>query len=761
MKNSILTTYHLIAIIFFLLAVFPVYSQETNTSDKPKIALVLSGGGAKGLAHIGVLKVLEEAGIRPDIITGTSMGSIVGSLYAVGYTADELNQINLNANWDLLLTDVERLRSVAMDEKLETKKYLFEIPIKEKKVNLPAGLINGQHLEAYFSELFWPLTSHEDFNQLPTPFHCMSVDMISGETIEHSSGDLVKSIRASMSIPTVFSPVQMDSMLLIDGGVTRNFPVQEAINMGADVIIGVYVGFQNDITVDDMNSITDILQRSIALGGIVDAREQFPKCDVLIIPDLHDYSAADFGKGQEIQQAGEDAARKMFDELKGLAKKYNRSFEPVTKIRQPDKIKISSIEIKGLQYLKRNIVLSKSGLEAGDSVSYKDIDEAIDFMYGTRHFANLTYSLKKDEEPDTYILVFNIKETPRAMVKLAPRYDDDLGVGITTNFTLRNMIAPATRMLASFNIAENPGMEMKLNRFVGQKQRLSDYFFMDSYSFKLPFYDGGKRLGNYKRGYFDGGYGLEYLFGLNHQLGGNAFYKYNRLTPREDLQSIYPEADFEYLKSHDWGYQLYYKANTTDDLYFPKRGIKLNIDFQHILSANSEMELNTNEQRDYLIGEVNDAYATLTIDHNWYKTFAGKLTYNFEVGAGFSSDEAGANGLYMLGGAQFGLNKIQVKDLSGFNYAEIYTYNYALLKSALNWEVASGLYLTTKVNVAATADTYEDLFNHLTTQPFGDNIWGYSFGLKYDSLLGPMQLLISGNNQDTESRFHFSVGFPF
>ncbi|WP_319479490.1 patatin-like phospholipase family protein [uncultured Draconibacterium sp.] len=761
MKRSILTTYQLVAIVFLLLAVFPVYSQEENQTDKPKIALVLSGGGAKGLAHIGVLKVLEEAGIRPDIITGTSMGSIMGSLYAVGYTANELSDINKNANWDLLLTDKERLLSVAMDEKEETKKYLFDIPIREKRINLPAGVIDGQHLEAYFSELLWPLTEEEDFNQLPVPFHCMSVDMITGETVEHSWGDLVKSIRASMSIPTVFSPVQMDSMLLVDGGVTRNFPVQEAINMGADVIIGVYVGFQEDITADDIRSMTDILQRSIALGGIVDAKEQFSKCDVLIIPDLHDYSAADFVKGQEIQQIGEDAAREKWGEIEALADKYDLKFKAVNRIPQPEKIRVTGMEVTGLNYLSKNFVLSKSGIEVGNMVSSEDIKEAIDFMYGSMHFGKLTYSLKKDWNSEGYILVFHVKERPRAMVKLAPRYDDDLGVGITTNFTLRNMIAPATRMLISLNIAENPGMEMKLNKFVGKKQRLSDYFFMNTYSYKLPFYDDGKRLGNYKRGYFSGGYGLEYLFGLNHQFGGNAFYKYNRLTPRVDLQSIYPETDFDYLKSHDWGYQLYYKVNTTDDLYFPKRGIKLNIGFQHILSANSKMSLNTAEPRDYLIGEINDPYATLTIDHNWYQTFARKLTYNFEVGAGFSTEDSGANGIYMLGGSQFGPGKLQFKDLAGFNFAEIYTYNYAVAKSSLSWEIASGLYVTTKVNVAATANTYEDLFDHLAKQPFGDNIWGYSFGFKYDSLMGPMQLLISGNNQDNESRFHFSLGFPF
>ncbi len=761
MKNSILTTYQIVAIVFFLLAAFPVYSQEENKTEKPKIALVLSGGGAKGLAHIGVLKVLEEAGIRPDIITGTSMGSIMGSLYAVGYTAAELSDINKNANWDLLLTDKERLLSVAMDEKDETKKYLFEIPIREKKINLPAGVINGQHLEAYFSELLWPLTEEEDFNQLPVPFHCMSVDMISGKTIEHSSGDLVKSIRASMSIPTVFSPVQMDSMLLVDGGVTRNFPVQEAINMEADIIIGVYVGFQEDVTVDDIRSMTDILQRSIALGGIVDAKEQFSKCDVLIIPDLHNYSAADFVKGQEIQQIGEDAAREKWNEIKTLAEKYNLKSEAVNRISQPEKIRITGIEVTGLDYLSKNFVLSKSGIEIGDMVSTKDVKEAIDFMYGSMHFRKLTYSLKRDWNSEGYILVFHVKERPRAMLKLAPRYDDDLGVGITTNFTLRNMIAPATRMLLSFNIAENPGMESKLNRFIGKNQRLSDYFFMNTYSYKLPFYDDGKRLGNYKRGYFSGGYGLEYLFGLNHQFGGNAFLKYNRFTPRADLQSIYQETDFDFLKSRDWGYQLYYKVNTTDDLYFPKRGIKLNIGFQHILSANSKMSLNTTEPRDYLIGEINDPYATLTIEHSWYETFARKFTYHFEVGAGFSTENSGANGLYMLGGSQFGPGKLQFKGLTGFNFAEIYAYNYAVAKSSLSWEIASGLYIATKVNVAATSDTYEDLFDHLTSEPFGNNIWGYSFGLKYDSFLGPVQLLVSGNNQDSESRFHFSLGFPF
>ncbi len=750
-----------VAIVVLLMAVSPVFSQEIKKTDNPKIALVLSGGGAKGLAHIGVIKVLEEAGIRPDIITGTSMGSIVGSLYAAGYTADELIDINTYANWDQLLTDNVELLKVAIGEKQETKKYLFKIPIREKKINLPAGLIEGQHLEAYFSELLWPLTEHEDFNKLPIPFHCMSVDMVSGKTIEHSSGDLVRSIRSSMSIPTIFSPVQMDSMLLVDGGVTRNFPVQEAIDMGADIVIGVYVGFQEDVTADDMNSMTAILQRSIALAGIVDSKEQSEKCDILIVPDLGDYGAGDFTKGAIIQDLGEKAARDHFDELKALAQKYNRKYEPVGKIEQPKRIKITGFEVEGLEHLSKNLVLSRSGLEIGDKVSYEDIQEAIQFMYGTRHFRKLTYSLKKDSDEDGYILVFQVKENPRALLKLAPAYDDDLGVGIVTNFTLRNVIAPATRMLLSFNLAENPGFEASLSKFVGKKQKLSDNFYMKSYSYKLPFYDSGLRLGNYKRGYFEGGYGLRYLFGLNNHIGGNIFYKHNRLTPHSDLRSIFPEADFDYLKSNDFGYHFFYNINTTDDLYFPKKGIKLDVLLTHAFSASSHMELSNYDPINYFVKEVNEPYATLTVDHNWYKTFAKSITYNFGVNVGLNTDNPGTNSIFMLGGSQFGQNKLLFKNLAGYNFAELYTYNYLVLKSALHIELSSGLYLIGNVNVVATADTYEDLFEHLTENPFKDSIWGYNFGLQYNSFMGPMQFLVAENNRDGETRFHFSIGFPF
>ncbi|WP_346855426.1 patatin-like phospholipase family protein [uncultured Draconibacterium sp.] len=751
-------------ILLFTLVFFAFSSHAQNDSlrlEKPKIGLVLSGGGAKGLAHVGVIKVLEEAGIKPDIITGTSMGSIVGSLYAAGYSVDELSWIVKNANWPQLLTDDENLRMVTMLEKRESKKYTFEIPIKEKKINLPAGLIEGQHLETYFSELFWPLSSQQNFDSLPIPFHCMSVDIISGKVVEHSSGDLVKSIRASMSIPTVFSPVHLDSMLLIDGGVIRNFPVQEAINMGADVIIGVYVGYPENIKANEITSMTDILQRSIALAGIVDAREQNPKCDILIVPDLDDFSASDFTKGEAIQQVGENSARLQMKEIKALAKRLDLKLRAVPKISQPKHILISDIEVENLQFLDKEDVIERSGIEKGDSVTFDNIKEAIDYMYGTRYYSKLTYSLKKSEDADGYILVFQVKENPRSMFNFTPNYDDDLGVGMVMNLTLRNMLLPASRFLMSVNVAENPGFSMLLDKKFGQSQRLSDQFFLNTRNYKLPFYEKGERLGNYKHGFFDVGYGIYYAPGLNHHFGAKGFFRSNKLTPKSDLQSIYPEANFKKHLTKEWGYTVFYKLNSTDNLYFPKKGMKLEVLFTHAASTSAKMELKTyNPEQQYFVGEVNSPYATLSLSHNWYKTFAERFTYNFGLGAGLNTDNPGTYGIFMLGGTQFE-DQYVFKNFTGYNFAEVYAYNYSFIKSGLNVELASGLYLSGTVNAGNFADTYDDLFANFTHHSLTDYYWGYNIGLKFLSVIGPVQLLVSDNNKDSKTRFHFSVGFPF
>jgi len=759
------------SIIYFQLTFFLILMLQCNVSlqaqtqdtlkTRPKIGLVLSGGGAKGFAHIGVLKVLEEVGIRPDIITGTSMGAIMGSLYASGYTVKDLTELNYDADWPQLLTDRENLRKVAMEDKVESQKYVFEVPIKEKKIGLPSALIEGQHLEDKFSELFWPMTVEQSFDSLPIPFHCMAVDVVSGNVVEHKSGDIVRAIRSSMAIPTVFAPVEMDSMLLIDGGVSRNFPVQEAIDMGADIIIGVYVGFQENVKAEDLTSMTAVLTRSIALSGIVDAREQNKKVDILIVPQLDKFNSGDFSSGPEIQDLGEAAALAKYRELAALARRLNRTFTPVEKFDQPEKILISDIEVDGEVNTDESYIITRSGIEKGDSVSWNDIHDAIEYIHGSPSFKKLSYSLKKEEQNEGYTLVFHVKENPRSAYKLAPRYDNHLGVGLVSNFTLRNVILPSSTFLYTINIAENPEYKLDLYTPLGKKQYLSHHFYSKGNIYELPLFQAGHQLGKYKLSYMEVGYGIQYTPGLNHLLTVQAFYKHNKIKPREDLRTIFEQAAFDRFITNDLGYEVKYLVNSNDDLYYPTKGINLNVYFSHTMRSKSVLEKPVyGNDFEYFVGNRKGFFATAKIDHNWYKALGDNVIYHFNVGGGVNTNDPGINGTFLLGGHRYE-KRMSYQNFIGLNLSEVLTNNYLLAGSSIDVGVFKDFYLSASLNVANFADTYQDLFSSMQGMQIPDYLWGYGGAIKYNSLIGPVELVFSGNNRDSKFRFLLNVGFPF
>lgn len=214
-------------VIIFLLPFHFSLGQEQ--ASRPKIGLVLSGGGAKGLAHIGVLRAMEKAGLTPDYITGTSMGSIVGALYAIGYSSDDIEEIVAKLDWDAVLSNKITLNQITFEEKAYYGRYVAELPVKGINVGLPRGLIEGQKLSDYLSRLTRSAHDIEDFSDLPIPFACVAADIATGEPVVLNKGSLPEAIRASMAIPTLFTPVEIDGRLLVDGGLIRNFPVQEEI----------------------------------------------------------------------------------------------------------------------------------------------------------------------------------------------------------------------------------------------------------------------------------------------------------------------------------------------------------------------------------------------------------------------------------------------------------------------------------------------------------------------------------------------------
>ena len=224
---------HVFATLIFILFSVLLYAQT-----RPKVGVTLSGGGAKGLAHIGILKAIDSAGLKVDYVTGTSMGGIIGALYACGYSGDTIEKIARNTDWDLLLSNAASLRSLSIDEKDEYDKYAAELPWVNNAFQLPSGVFESEELWLKFSEFFFPVYNIKDFLKFPKSFKCIATDIATGEAVVLDSGEIVSAVRSSMAIPSVFTAVDYNGRKFIDGGVTRNFPVKDVKQMGADIVIG-------------------------------------------------------------------------------------------------------------------------------------------------------------------------------------------------------------------------------------------------------------------------------------------------------------------------------------------------------------------------------------------------------------------------------------------------------------------------------------------------------------------------------------------
>ncbi len=290
--------------------------------DRPKVAVVLSGGGAKGTAHIGALKVIEKAGIPIDYVVGTSMGAIVGGLYAIGYTPEQLDSMVNAQNWKFLLSDAPNPKDVLLDDRLRSERYVLSIPFSFKSADVTdAGIIKGKNLARLFSTLTEGYQDSTNFSRLPIPFACVSENLVNGTEVIFHQGILATAMRSSMSIPGVFAPIYLDGMVLVDGGMVNNYPVDVALSMGADLIIGVDV--QSPLLdAAELKSVKDIFGQIINLQGEKKYQENLRKTNVHIKVDVTGYSAASFTKEaiDTLIVRGERAALSDWEKLIALKK---------------------------------------------------------------------------------------------------------------------------------------------------------------------------------------------------------------------------------------------------------------------------------------------------------------------------------------------------------------------------------------------------------------------------------------------------------
>lgn len=318
-------------VLFILLLFLPLWvaaqtAPPTGTSHRPKVAVVLSGGGAKGVAHISCLRAIEEAGLPIDMICGTSMGALIGGLYAIGWTTDELDSLVRHQDWSYILSD----RVPAEELDMEARRLLNTYPLWHaftfgSERNEGAGFIRGVNLDRLFSGLLEGYLDSLDFNTLPIPFACVATDIITNTEIDFHRGYLKEALRASMSIPGVFSPVRKGEMLLVDGGMRNNFPTDLAREMGADIIIGVAV-LDDTLTADDIKGPGDLVMQIIDLSTKNKLHENLAMSDILMRVDVRGYTAASFTGAaiDTLLRRGAEAATVHRDELLALRNNLER-----------------------------------------------------------------------------------------------------------------------------------------------------------------------------------------------------------------------------------------------------------------------------------------------------------------------------------------------------------------------------------------------------------------------------------------------------
>ncbi len=379
-----------------------VWASEPDPEPRPRIGLVLSGGAARGIAHVGVLKVLEELRIPVDFVAGTSMGAIVGGLYSAGVSPTEMERILSETDWRDLLDDRPPRRHLPYRRKVDDQNYLaqFEAGFNHGSFQIPSGLVSGQKLGFALQLMALQTVGIEDFDQFPIPFRAVATDLETGKVVVLSRGDLGRAMRASMSLPGIFSPIEIDGRLLVDGSLVRNLPVDVAREMGADVIIAVDVG-QPLPDKEDLNSISSITGQAMVLGSYQNVQEQAADADVVINPLLEEFGSAQFDRGIEMVPLGEQAARSVELQLRDYSISEESYLAFQGRLRRPRSLegeRISSVQLSSSSTADPNFLFRQIETKHGDPLDLEAIRRDLQRLFETGDYERVDFRLLPSDE---------------------------------------------------------------------------------------------------------------------------------------------------------------------------------------------------------------------------------------------------------------------------------------------------------------------------------------------------------------------------
>lgn len=743
----------------YFLLLFPVFVWSQNldlnkldslqkSGKDIKVGLVLSGGGAKGLAHVGVLKVIEEAGIKIDYIGGTSMGAIVGGLYASGYTVNQLDSIFQTTDFESLIQDNLPRNSKSFNEKKESELYVLKLPFDNFKIKFPTGLSKGQNIYNLYAQLLSHV-KEEDFSQLPIPFLCVAANVETGEEVIIEKGNLAASLSASGAIPTLFSPVYIDDMMLTDGGVINNFPVNEVITKGMDIIIAIDV--QDDLrSRENLKSGLEVLAQVNNFQTIKNAGRKMRKADVYIKPNIKDFSVLSFDQGDEIIYNGEIAAKDKFEDLQRIAEVQNKHIER-NPVKLKDSIHIGNIDITGNEKLPRNYITGKLKVETFQKASFKDLNSGLNNLSATGSFEKINYTLSENGEYEDLTLTI-YESDQNTQLKFGIHYDQLYKTSFLANLTQKSLFL--TNDVASLDLIIGDNLRYNFNYYIDKGRYWSIGFysrynqFEDDVNFEFiqqnigsqnPLNLNKVRLKNTD---FTNQIFAETFLKKDFKFGIGAEYKFLKATTGTFIEDPeINEAETIIENNNLFSTFSYLKIDTLDDKFYPSSGYlfsgQLNIYFP-FFDDYSEFAI--------VKGEVGYAKPLFNRVSGYVGSELGFRTGN--------EDLAALN--FFLGG--FGNQTINnFRHFLGYDFFTLSANSYIKATLQIDYNFYKKNHILFTANYANVEDDLLSTGNWFSSPSFS----GYSLGFGSETILGPIDLKYSYSPETKNSFWFVSIGYWF
>lgn len=734
------------AVVLILLLPTLLLAQGT----RPRIGLALSGGGAKGIAHVGLLKAIDSAGINIDYVAGTSMGAIVGGLYASGYSGNEIAQYASQMDWNSILSNKPRYQELILPKK-ETSEQFLEIPWVNNKLHFGKGILESNELWLWLGYHFFPYIAHTDFSKMPIPFRCVATRLENGEVVILDKGNLVKSIRASMAIPSVFTPVTIDDNLLIDGGLVMNFPVSEVRNMGADFVIGSSVadGQQQSNNLDNP---FQIISQIAFYGEQRDYKEQVANSNIFVDYPMGKYYAGSFSSADEILDMGIKRGHDIYPILKKLKDSLDAIYgvEEHKKLRpeKVEKVKVAHFTASGLDYHEYSFFMKQLKFKVNEEYTPAEISERIRKSFASGIFKKIDYTFEQNADT-TVDIHLDFEKDHRTYLKAGLAYNTETGLGIKLGASWNGLLGPFSNSSVAVSIGENPQLLAK-NTYYFDKAR--SFYLENSFSTglnEMGLYNSNlNKIGIYNQTHMRLEANIYKLLNKDFAYGIGTRYEYLKYNP-EIQTSAEARGKTNFLNSYFTA-----KYNTLDAAYNPRKGNIVNFELGVHYAQNPKFSyFDGTENKEFSDAQVKN-YGTLRYYSAHYLPLY-KHTGFFKLNAGvhFGNKLPYLNS-FLVGGNNF-VFRNQVL-FSGFRL------NAVSSSSVLTGQLGYRYHFTPKLSLAAASSmlVYDFVSTnyHLETQKT-KTVLGFDLTAGYRSVIGPIEISVMYNSINDRLTTTFNVGY--